>query len=201
MNVLGYRPATIERRAWREPGERSTRSLTKRSRSHRNTKSSPATTPGGRVCLQVRQRKSHVHKLARLDLPTVATCARQEPQAASMRLMCDGRIRRRAQAPSTGAADAVPHGSRPAPGRSIYQQDPPRMLPSGREAFGGKMRRRAAVDARRQRTGRLGHGDGHLGGVADGDGGPHRADCERTRRGRLCDRRHRHRHLHHLWRR
>ena len=67
----------------------------------------------------------------------------------------------------------------------------------GADAFGWSKRNpAAALDARRQRVGRLGHGDRHLGSAADGSRRPHRADRERPRRGRLRGLRYRHRHLH-----
>ena len=72
-----------------------------------------------------------------------------------------------------------------------------RMLPPGRGGVRlGQAQPRAALDARRQRSGRLGHGDGRLGGAAGADHGPHRAHRQRPRRGRVRDLRHRHRHLH-----
>ena len=68
----------------------------------------------------------------------------------------------------------------------------------GAEAFGWDKRKpRAALDARRQRAGRLGHGDRHLGSDADEDHRPHRAHRQRPCGGRLRDLRYRHRHLHH----
>ena len=67
----------------------------------------------------------------------------------------------------------------------------------GAAAFGwDKRNARAALDARRQGSGRLGHGHRRLGGAADADGGPHRADRQRPCRGFLRHLRHRHRHLH-----
>ena len=58
-------------RARREtPAARSTRSSTRRSRSRRNTKISPATTPPGRASSTKAPNAKYVHRLARLDLPT-----------------------------------------------------------------------------------------------------------------------------------
>ena len=54
----------------------------------------------------------------------------------------------------------------------------------GAEAFGWDKRNpRAALDARRQRAGRLGHGDRRLGSAAGADRGAHRADRQRPCRG------------------
>ena len=111
--------------------------------------------------------------------------------------MRDGRARRRAQARSAGAAPAVLFGPRPERGPALHQQAAARMLPPGRGGVRlGQAQPRAALDARRQRAGRLGHGDRHLGSAADADRGAHRADRQRPRGGLLRHLRHRHRHLH-----
>ena len=61
----------------------------------------------------------------------------------------------------------------------------------------GTAQRRAAFDARRQRTRRMGHGVRRLGGAADAVLHADRADGQRPRRGVLRRVRHRHRHLYH----
>ena len=67
----------------------------------------------------------------------------------------------------------------------------------GAEAFGWEQaQRRAALDARRQRAGRLGHGDRRLGSAADADRRAHRADGNGHAEVSLRHLRHRHRHLH-----
>ena len=140
----------------------------------------------------------YAHKLARLDLATLVRHAR--PQRGDRRLcarMRDGRARRRAQARSAGAAPALLFRSRPAHRPAVQQQEPARMLPPGRGSLRlGQAQPRAALDARRHRTGRLGHGDGRLGSVAGADRRAHRADGQRPCRSFLRHLRHRHRHLH-----
>ena len=82
-------------------------------------------------------------------------------------------------------------------GLALHQQAAARMLPPGRGGVRlGQAQSRAALDARRQRAGRLGHGDRRLGSAADADGRPHRADRQRPRGGVVRHLRHRHRHLH-----
>ncbi len=111
--------------------------------------------------------------------------------------MRNGRACRRAQARSARAAATLLFGPRSARGQALHQQEIARMLPTRRggvrlgQAYGG-----AALDARRRRTGRLGHGDRRLGSAADGIRHPHRAHRQRPCRGRLRRVRHRHRHLH-----
>ena len=76
----------------------------------------------------------------------------------------DGRARGRAQARSARASPAVLFGPRSARGQAVQQQGAARMLPPGRGGVRlGQAQPRAALDARRQRSGRLGHGDGRLG--------------------------------------
>ena len=141
----------------------------------------------------------YAHKLARLDLAT--SCDMRAPSAATARLcarMRDGRACGRAQARSARASPALLFGSRPERRPALQQQGAARMLPPGRRGVRlGQAQPRAALDARRQRPGRLGHGDGRLGGAAGADHGAHRAHRQRPCRGRVRDLRHRHRHLHH----
>ena len=110
----------------------------------------------------------------------------------------DGRACGRAQARSARASPAVLFGPRPARGQALQQQGAARMLPPGRGGVRlGQAQPRAALDARRQRSGRLGHGDRRLGSAAGADHGAHRAHRQRPCRGGVRDLRHRHRHLHH----
>ena len=106
------------------------------------------------------------------------------------------------EARSGGAAAALLFGSRPEREPALHQQAAARMLPPGRRGVRLEQAQSgAALDARRQRAGRLGHGDRRLGGVADAGRRPHRADRQRPRGGVLRGLRHRHRHLHRSWRR
>ena len=112
--------------------------------------------------------------------------------------MRDGRACGEAQARSARAAAALLLGSRPERRHALQQQETARVLRAGGAGFRlGEAQSGAALDARRQRTGRLGHGDRHLGSHADEDRGAHRAHRERPCRSLVRDRRHRHRHLHH----
>ena len=84
--------------------------------------------------------------------------------------MRDGRTCGRAQARSARAAPALLFGPRPARGRALQQQEPARMLSPGRGGVRlGQAQPGAALDARRQRAGRLGHGDRRLGSAAGAD--------------------------------
>ena len=88
--------------------------------------------------------------------------------------------------------------SRPERGHPLHQQEAARVLRARRAGVRmGQAQSGAALDARRQRTGRLGHGDRRVGSDADEDRGADRADRQRPCRGRMRDLRHRHRHLHH----
>ena len=65
-------------------------------------------------------------------------------------------------------------------GSALQQQGAARMLPPGRGGVRlGQAQSRAALDAGRQRPGRLGHGDRRLGSVAGADHRAHRADRQR----------------------
>ena len=199
MYGLGYRPATIERLAIGAKADGTLDAISHEAiaaTSQYEDFSRNDTGWSGQLYKSANAK--YQHKLVRLDLATPVGHARagrgDRRLCARMR---DGRTGGGAQARSAGAALALLLGPRPARGRSLYQQELARMLPPGR----GRVRleqaqRRAALDARRQRAGRLGHGDGHLGGAADGMRRPHRADGQRPRRGRIRVLRHRHRHLH-----
>ena len=128
----------------------------------------------------------YAHKLARLDLPT--PCDMRAPGAATgvyalecamdelaVALKLDPlELRLRCYSDRDQNED-VPYTSKQL--RECYRQ--------GAEAFGWEQAQsRAALDARRQRAGRLGHGDRRLGSAADADRRPHRADRQRPRRGR-----------------
>ena len=141
----------------------------------------------------------YAHRLARLDLADLVRHARaQRRHRALCARIRDGRACGRAQARSARASPALLFGSRPARGQAVQQQGAARMLPPGRGGVRlGQAQSRAALDARRQRSGRLGHGDRRLGGAAGADHGAHRAHRQRPCRGGVRDLRHRHRHLHH----
>ena len=141
----------------------------------------------------------YAHRLAKLDLAT--SCDMRAPSAATALFALefgDGRARHQAEARSGRAAPALLYGSRPDRGQAVQQQGAAGVLSAG---CGGvrleQAQPRAALDARRQRPGRLGHGDGRVGGAAGADHGAHRADGQRPCRGGVRDLRHRHRHLHH----
>ena len=139
----------------------------------------------------------YVHRLARLDLPTPSDmrapgattgvygleCAMDELAVAlkldplELRLRCYS---------DRDQNEDKPYTSKKL--RECYRQ-------GAASVRLGQAQSGAALDARRQRVGRLGHGDRHLGSAADGDGRPHRADGERPCRGRFRVLRHRHRHL------
>ena len=87
---------------------------------------------------------------------------------------------------------------RPERGQAVHQQGTARLLRAGRGAVRlVAAQAAAALDARRPRPGRLGHGDRRLGGACrcrpPRQG---RAHGRRQARGRHRHRRHRHRHLH-----
>ena len=148
--------------------------------------------------LQVRQREIRAQARAARSCRRPATCARRAPRPASMRWNArwtslrsrSSSIRSSCACAATRTATRttdLPYSSKKL--RECYRQ--------GAEAFGWDKRKpRAALDARRQRAGRLGHGDRRLGSAADADHGAHRADRQRPCGGLLRDLRHRHRHLH-----
>ena len=128
----------------------------------------------------------YAHKLARLDVPT--SCDMRAPGAATgvyalecamdelaVALKIDPlELRLRCYSDRDQNED-LPYTSKQL--RECYRQ--------GAEAFGWDKRNpRAALDARRQRAGRLGHGDRRLGSAADAGRGPHRADRQRPCGGR-----------------
>ena len=112
--------------------------------------------------------------------------------------MRHGRAGGRAQARPDRTAAEVLLGSRPERRPALHQQAVARMLrPRRRSLRLEQTQSCAALDARRQGSGRLGHGDRRLGGTADAGRSPHRADRQWPCRGVLRRIRHRHRHLHH----
>ena len=84
--------------------------------------------------------------------------------------MRDGRARGRAQARSARTAPALLFRPRPARRPALHQQELRECYRQGADAFGWSKRNAgAALDARRQRAGRLGHGDRRLGSAADAE--------------------------------
>ena len=170
-------------------------------RDHRDLAIRGLPSPGDRLvrpALQVRQREVRAQARAARspDLVRHARAERRDRRLCAR--MRHGRACGRAQARSARASPAVLFGSRPARRPALQQQGAARMLPPGRGGVRlGQAQSRAALDARRQRPGRLGHGDRRLGGAAGADHGAHRAHRQRPCRGRVRDLRHRHRHLHH----
>ena len=151
-----------------------------------------------RPALQVRQREIRAQARAARSRDLVRHARAQRRHRRLCARSGDGRARGRAQARSARASPALLFGARPARGSALQQQGAARMLPPGRRGVRlGQAQPRAALDARRQRPGRLGHGDRRLGGAAGADHGAHRAHRQRPCRGRVRDLRHRHRHLHH----
>ena len=140
----------------------------------------------------------YAHKLARLDLPT--SCDMRAPSAATAVYALECAMDELAVALKLDPLELRLrcYSDRDQHTRSaVQQQEPARMLPPGRGGVRlGQAQPRAALDARRQRPGRLGHGDRRLGGAAGADHGAHRAHRQRPCGGFLRNLRHRHRHLH-----
>ena len=180
MFTLGYRPRTIQTRARSAPtpdgtldaiiheaisGDLALRGLLQQRHA------------AGRRMLYTCDNVRAVHKLAQLDVPT--PCDMRAPGAATGVFALECAMDELAVAlkldPARAAAAQL-FRSRPERGHALYQQGAARMLPQGAEALRlGQAHAAAALDARRQRAGRLGHGDGRLGGAADADGA--RASC------------------------
>ena len=138
------------------------------------------------------------HKLARLDLPT--PCDMRAPGAATGVYALECAMDELAVAlkldPLELRLRCYSDRDQNA-GSSLHQQEAARMLPPGRGSIRlVQAELRAPLDARRQRTGRLGHGDRRLGSAADADGRPHRADRQRHAEVVLRHLRYRHRYLH-----
>ncbi len=141
----------------------------------------------------------YAHRLARLDLPT--SCDMRAPSAATALFALESAMDELAVALKLDPlelrlrcySDRDQNEDKPFRSKALrecYRQ--------GAEAFGWSKRNpAAALDARRQRSGRLGHGDRRLGSAAGADHGAHRAHRQRPCRGGVRDLRHRHRHLHH----
>ncbi len=141
---------------------------------------------------------SYAHALAKLDVPTPTDMRAPGGATGVYALECAmDELAVKLKLDPIELRLALLLGPRPECRHALHQQEAARVLPTGRGRFRlGKADAGAALDARRQRTGRLGDGDRHLGSHADEDRGAHRADGERARRGVERDRRHRHRHLH-----
>ena len=110
---------------------------------------------------------AQVRAQARASSISPTSCDMRAPSAATAVYALesrDGRAGGRAQARSARASPALLFGSRPARRPALQQQGAARMLPPGRRGLRlGQAQPRAALDARRQRAGRLGHGDRRLG--------------------------------------
>ena len=138
----------------------------------------------------------YAHRLAQLDLPTPCDMRPRAPRRASLRSNARWMSlqSRSSSIRSNYACVVIRTATRTPIGRSAAR--PARMLPPGR---GGvrleQAQSRAALDARRRRSRRLGHGDRRLGSVAGADRRAHRLDRQRSCGGFLRDLRHRHRHL------
>ena len=121
----------------------------------------------------------YAHKLARArssDLVRHARAERRDRRLCAR--MRDGRARGCAQARSARASPALLFRSRSEQRSAVQQQGAARMLPPGRRGVRlGQAQSRAALDAGRQRPGRLGHGDRRLGCVAGADHGAHRCSA------------------------
>ena len=200
MYGLGYRPATIERLALGANADGTLDAITHEAIAVTSQFEEFSRNDTGWAALLYKSRqreisapagaarRSHLLRHARAGGCDRRLCARKR----------DGRAGGRAEARSGGAAAALLFGQGPERGCPLHQQATARMLPAGRGSLRLEQTQpRAALDARRQRAGRLGHGDRGLGSLADADRRPHRADRERTRGGVLLGVRHRHRHLHH----
>ena len=127
-----------------------------------------------------------------------ATCARRAPRPASMRSNAPWTSSRsRSSSIRSSCACAAIRTATRTTDQPYSSKSAARMLPAGRGGVRlGQAQPRAALDARRQRAGRLGHGDRRLGSAADADRGAHRAHRQRPCGGVLRHLRHRHRHLH-----
>ena len=205
MYGLGYRPATIERVALGAKTDGTLDAITHEAiamTSQYEEFSRNDTGVVGAALQDPPTRNTSTSSRGSICRPR-ATCARRAPRPASMRSNArwtSSPSRSRSIRWSCGCA-AIRIAIR-ASDLPLHQQAAARMLSPGRGGVRlGQAQSRAALDARRQRAGRLGHGDGHLGSAADADGRPHRADRERPRRGVVRHLRHRHRHLHRSWRR
>ena len=200
MYALGYRPG--DDRAARARRERRRHARRDHARGDRRDLAIrgllTATTPAGRACSTSAPTRNTRTSSRGSIVPT--PCDMRAPGAATgvYALECAmDELAVALEARSARAAAALLFRSRPERGHALHQQAAARMLPPGRGSVRlGQAQPRAALDARRQRAGRLGHGDRRLGSAADADRGPHRADRQRPRRSRLRDLRHRHRHLH-----
>ena len=199
MYGLGYRPATIERVALGAKTDGTLEAITHEAiaMTSQYEEFSRNDTSWSALLYKSANAK-YEHKLARLDRPDALRHA--GARRGNGRLcagMRDGRAGCCTQARSRRAAPALLFGPRPEQRRSLHQQAIEGVLPEGRGGFRlGQTQSRAAIDARRHRSGRLGHGNRRLGSAADADRRSHRLDRQRPRRSVVRHLRHRHRHLH-----
>ena len=198
MYGLGYRPATIERLELGAKADGTLDAITHEAIAVTSQYEEFSRNDTGWSALLYKcANAKYAHKLAGSTFPPPATCARRARRPASMRSNA-----RWTSSPSRSSSIRWSCGcaatrTRPERGSPLHQQEAARMLPPGRGSVRLEQAQpRAALDARRQRTGRLGHGDRRLGSAADADRGPHRADRQRPCGSLLRDLRHRHRHLH-----
>ena len=170
MYGLGYRPATIERLALGAKADGTLDAITHEAIAMTSQYEDFARNDTGWSGLLYKcANAQYVHKLARLDVPT--PCDMRAPGAATgvyalecamdelaVALKLDPlELRLRCYSDRDQNED-VPYTSKQL--RECYRQ-------GARGVRLGEAQRRAALDARRQRAGRLGHGDRHLGSAAD----------------------------------
>ena len=198
MYGLGYRPATIERVALGAKADGTLDAITHEATAMTSQyEEFSRNDTGWSAQLYKSANANYEHKL---DPTRCADAGRHARAGGGDRRLCarvcDGRARGRARARPDGAAASLLLGPRPEPRPSLHQQAIAGVLPPG--CRGVRLERaqsRAALDARRHRAGRVGHGHRHLGGAPDADGRPHRADRQRSRRSIVRHLGHRHRHL------
>ncbi len=200
MYALGYRPAMIQRVALGAGSGGSldaiTHDATTVTSQYENYFRQET---GWSGLLYASANASYAHRTAKLDLPT--PCDMRCPSAATgvYALECAmDELSGRAQGRSAGAAPALLQRSQSEHWSAVQQQGLARMLQPGRQGLRlGQAQSASSLDARRRRSGRLGHGNRRLGRVPGADHRAHRARRRRPCRGCLRDLRHRHRHLHH----
>jgi len=199
MYGLGHRPASIERLALGANGDGTLAAMTHEAIAVTSQFEEFARNDTGWGNLLYKSANAKFgHKLVKLDVPT--SCDMRAPGAATgvyglecamdelaIALKIDP-VQLRLQCYSDrDQGEDLPYTSKQL--RECYR--------AGRDGVRlGQAQGGAALNARRQRTGRLGHGDGRVGSAADAGHGPHRADGQWPRGSRDRGFRHRHRNLH-----
>ena len=183
MYGLGYRPATIERLALGANKDGTLASITHQAIAMTSRfEDFSRNDTGWSAQLYTSANAKYEHRLAHLDAPT--PCDMRAPGAATGVYALESAMDELAVALKIDPVELrLRCYSRQGPerGPALHQQGAARMLFRRRQSVRlGQAQSGAALDARRQQSGRLGHGNRRVGSAADAGRGTDRAGCERA---------------------